>query len=108
MVGTDQGRNPDGAVPPPPRGRAPLDRLFDGDGLYALRSAVADHAAELGLGEHVVSDLVLIAHELATNAVWSCARSTIRGPLRSILPRSGTRRPNRGPATAAGCGSYGG
>jgi anti-sigma regulatory factor (Ser/Thr protein kinase) len=69
MAGTDEGRDPDGGVPVPPPGRAPLDQLFDGDGLYALRSAVADHAAGLGLGEHVVSDLVLIAHELATNAV---------------------------------------
>jgi anti-sigma regulatory factor (Ser/Thr protein kinase) len=52
-----------------PPARVALDQLFDGDGLYALRSSVAAHATELGLTEHAVSDLVLVAHELATNAV---------------------------------------
>jgi anti-sigma regulatory factor (Ser/Thr protein kinase) len=46
-----------------------LDQLFDESGLYTLRSAVAAHGSELGLAEPVLNDLVLIAHELATNAV---------------------------------------
>lgn len=49
--------------------RMALDQLFDGDALYALRSAVAAHASDIGLAEHVTSDLVLVAHELASNAV---------------------------------------
>jgi anti-sigma regulatory factor (Ser/Thr protein kinase) len=46
-----------------------LDQLFDADALFQLRSAVAAHGASLGLAEPVLSDLVLVAHELASNAV---------------------------------------
>src|SRR5689334_10535911 len=46
-----------------------LDQLFDVDSLYALRSAVAAHGAELGLVDHGMADLILVAHELATNAI---------------------------------------
>ncbi|MFC0527756.1 ATP-binding protein [Phytohabitans kaempferiae] len=46
-----------------------LDQLFDSDGLYGLRAAVAAHAADLGAGEEVVEELVVVANELATNAV---------------------------------------
>ena len=46
-----------------------FDQTFDGDSLYALRSAVAAHATHLGLTEARVADLVLVAHELASNAV---------------------------------------
>jgi anti-anti-sigma factor len=46
-----------------------LDQAFDGDTLYALRSAVAAHATHAGLSEGRVSDLVAAAHELAANAV---------------------------------------
>lgn len=45
-----------------------LDQTFGADGLVALRSAVAAYAMELGAGARV-DDLVLIAHELASNAV---------------------------------------
>ena len=46
-----------------------LDQMFSGENLYALRRAVAAHGADLGLTGQRVSDLVLIAHELASNAV---------------------------------------
>ena len=48
--------------------RPVLDQAFDAGGLPALRSAVAAYAAELGAGRRV-DDVVLIAHELASNAV---------------------------------------
>jgi anti-sigma regulatory factor (Ser/Thr protein kinase) len=46
-----------------------LDQAFDGGSLYALRSAVAAHAAEAGLSRSLVYDVVAAAHELAANAV---------------------------------------
>jgi anti-sigma regulatory factor (Ser/Thr protein kinase) len=48
----------------------PLDQAFDAGGLIALRSAVAAHATELGLTTTTRRDeLVLLAHELASNAI---------------------------------------
>ncbi len=46
-----------------------LEQAFDGDSLYALRSAVAAHAASAGLTRQQVYDVVTTAHELAANAV---------------------------------------
>jgi anti-sigma regulatory factor (Ser/Thr protein kinase) len=46
-----------------------LDQSFDAGALVALRSAVAAHGAEFGLSSQRLGDLVLIAHELASNAV---------------------------------------
>jgi anti-sigma regulatory factor (Ser/Thr protein kinase) len=46
-----------------------LDHAFDADTLFQLRSAVAAHGADLGLTEPALGDLVLVAHELASNAV---------------------------------------
>ncbi len=46
-----------------------LDQLFDAETLFQLRSAVAAHGASLGVTEPVLGDLVLVAHELASNAV---------------------------------------
>jgi anti-sigma regulatory factor (Ser/Thr protein kinase) len=45
-----------------------LDQVIDGAGLLALRSAVTAHAAELVSGDRL-DDVVLVAHELATNVV---------------------------------------
>ena len=45
-----------------------FEQGFDGDGLYALRSAVAAHAAEVA-DDSTVDTVVLVAHELASNAV---------------------------------------
>jgi anti-sigma regulatory factor (Ser/Thr protein kinase) len=46
-----------------------LDERFDERDLVALRSAVAAHADDAGLPEARAAELVLIAHELAINAV---------------------------------------
>ncbi len=46
-----------------------LDLRFDGADLYALRAAVAAHAADLGAPPELVAHLVIIASELASNAV---------------------------------------
>jgi anti-sigma regulatory factor (Ser/Thr protein kinase) len=48
--------------------RPVLDQTFDATNLVPLRSAVAAYATELGAGARV-DDVVLIAHELASNAV---------------------------------------
>lgn len=54
----------------PVAGTSPLlDQAFDGDSLYALRSAVAAHASQAGLPQGRVGDLVVAVHELAANAV---------------------------------------
>ncbi|GAB3980368.1 hypothetical protein GCM10029978_078240 [Actinoallomurus acanthiterrae] len=52
------------AAPPPI-----LDQLFDGDSLYALRSAVEAHAVEAGMPQGRAEDIVICVHELATNAI---------------------------------------
>lgn len=54
-----------------PAGRVPLilDQAFDSDSLYALRAAVAAHAAQASVPQARVHDLVVAVHELATNAV---------------------------------------
>jgi anti-sigma regulatory factor (Ser/Thr protein kinase) len=49
--------------------RVSLDQPFDVDGLVSLRSAVAAHADRLGLPAARIPELVLVAHELASNAV---------------------------------------
>jgi anti-sigma regulatory factor (Ser/Thr protein kinase) len=46
-----------------------LDLSFSEAELVSLREAVAAHADSAGLSRSRVEDLVLIAHELATNAV---------------------------------------
>src|SRR5690349_7412786 len=58
----------DGSSPP---GRTPdgLEQRFDATNLVSLRSAVAAHGSALGLAARQVDDLVLVAHELASNAV---------------------------------------
>jgi anti-sigma regulatory factor (Ser/Thr protein kinase) len=68
MASADRpGTSTDGAAP---HVRAvALDQTFDADTLFQLRSAVAAHGADLGLTEPALGDLVLVAHELASNAV---------------------------------------
>jgi anti-sigma regulatory factor (Ser/Thr protein kinase) len=46
-----------------------LDQPFDREGLVALRNAVAAHASRLGLPAEQVDHVVLVAYELASNAV---------------------------------------
>ena len=57
------------AGPDTPPAEVALEQQFDEDTLYALRSAVAAHANHLGLPAHRLADLVVVAHELASNAV---------------------------------------
>jgi anti-sigma regulatory factor (Ser/Thr protein kinase) len=53
----------------PPPVKAALEQPFDAAGLIALRSALAAHAADLGLRGDRVDELILLAHELASNAI---------------------------------------
>jgi anti-sigma regulatory factor (Ser/Thr protein kinase) len=57
----------------PSRGNAPevvdVDQPFDADGLYAMRATVAAHATNLGAGPVLVDQLLIVASELATNAI---------------------------------------
>ncbi|MEV4411671.1 ATP-binding protein [Catellatospora sp. NPDC049609] len=48
---------------------AGLDVEFVADDLYTLRAAVNAHAAEFGLAEAGLSRLLVVATELATNAI---------------------------------------
>ena len=50
-------------------GSSGLEQSFDRETLYALRAAVAAHAAAAGLPRLRVYDVVAAAHELAANAV---------------------------------------
>jgi len=81
-------RGPDHAAAPTPRAEVALDQTFDAESLVALRSAVAAHGADLGLTEHRVGDLVLVAHELASNAVRH-GGATSASPGRLRLWREG-------------------
>jgi anti-sigma regulatory factor (Ser/Thr protein kinase) len=60
------GHGPTGGLP---SGPAVLEQDFDAGSLYALRSAVAAHAAAAGLPPGRVYDVVAAAHEMAANAV---------------------------------------
>jgi anti-sigma regulatory factor (Ser/Thr protein kinase) len=46
-----------------------LDQPFTADGLYSLRAAVAAHASRLGTAPEPAEQLLIVASELATNAV---------------------------------------
>jgi anti-sigma regulatory factor (Ser/Thr protein kinase) len=68
------GSEPNGAPRRPgvgggPPGPALLEQVFDSGSLYALRAAVAAHAAAAGLSRARVYDVVAAAHELAVNSV---------------------------------------
>jgi anti-sigma regulatory factor (Ser/Thr protein kinase) len=71
-VSSDPGRD---SSPPRPRpeaaqdGPALVEQEFDSGSLYALRAAVAAHAAAAGLSQGQVYDVVAAAHELAANTV---------------------------------------
>lgn len=52
-----------------PAGSVPLEQSFDAGSLYALRAAVAAHAAAAGLSPQRVYDAVAAAHELAANSI---------------------------------------
>jgi anti-sigma regulatory factor (Ser/Thr protein kinase) len=46
-----------------------VDQTFDADGLYALRATLAAHASALGAPDEQVEHLLIVAVELATNAI---------------------------------------
>jgi anti-sigma regulatory factor (Ser/Thr protein kinase) len=46
-----------------------VDQPFDSDGLYGMRATVAAHAASLGAGPEQVEQVLIVASELATNAI---------------------------------------
>ncbi len=46
-----------------------VDQSFDTDGLYALRATLAAHASNLGASDEEIERLVIVAGELATNAI---------------------------------------
>ncbi len=61
--------SPDAAGAGPPDPMQLLDQPFERDSLVSLRSAVAAHASRLGLRDDLVDHVVLVAYELASNAV---------------------------------------
>ena len=104
----------------PPAHKDPaLDQPFDADALFSLRSAVAAHTDELG-GVAIVDAVVLVAHELASNAVrhgggtgrlrlWRsgdriCCEVADRGSGLPDPDRAGTRRPS--PSVPGGRGLW--
>lgn len=48
---------------------ADLDQTFDLDSLYALRETLAAHASRLGATDDQIDALLIVAGELATNAI---------------------------------------
>jgi anti-sigma regulatory factor (Ser/Thr protein kinase) len=46
-----------------------VDQAFDDDGLYALRAALAAHAGDMDLTRSQLERLIIVAGELASNAV---------------------------------------
>jgi anti-sigma regulatory factor (Ser/Thr protein kinase) len=46
-----------------------VDHSFDVDGLYALRATIAAHASHLGARPEQVEHLLIVASELASNAI---------------------------------------
>lgn len=46
-----------------------LEHLFDGDGLYGLRATISAHAPRLELSAEQTEHLLIVAGELATNAI---------------------------------------
>jgi anti-sigma regulatory factor (Ser/Thr protein kinase) len=55
--------------PPPPADEAVIDRRFAVDDLYTVRAEVAAHAAGLGASPADLERLLIVASELATNAI---------------------------------------
>ena len=93
-----------------------LEQDFNAEGLYVLREAVLAHATAAGMPESRATDVVLVAHELASNAIQhggGTGRLRVRiasGALHCQvtdpgIARSGSRRPyaapDPGPASPA-------
>jgi anti-sigma regulatory factor (Ser/Thr protein kinase) len=69
MANSDPAAAPDRAPPPPGDHGVVLDQPFDMNSLYAMRAALVAHGSELGAAGPALERLVLVASELATNAV---------------------------------------
>jgi anti-sigma regulatory factor (Ser/Thr protein kinase) len=54
---------------PPSHEAITVDRWFTADDLYRVRAEVASHASQMGASETQVDRLLIVASELATNAV---------------------------------------
>lgn len=67
--GADETRSPRSGAPAQPSHEVSLVQDFDRNSLYALRAAVTAHAVTLGLPEERLGTIMLIATELATNAI---------------------------------------
>lgn len=67
MVTPDQ--SPEQGVRMPATDTGGLDQPFSKGGLVSLRAAVAAHGSRLGLAGERLDDLLLVAHELASNAI---------------------------------------
>lgn len=63
-----------------------VDEPFDADRLYALRATLSAHASRLGAAPALIDRLLIVAGELATNAV---RHGGGRGRLR-LWPRDGS------------------
>jgi anti-sigma regulatory factor (Ser/Thr protein kinase) len=64
-------QRPGGTVPPggPASPQRLVDQPFDGDGLYQLRATLTAHAPLLELSSEQTEHLLIVAGELATNAI---------------------------------------
>jgi anti-sigma regulatory factor (Ser/Thr protein kinase) len=60
---------PNRCAAPVPPSHVALDQTFTSYHLFSLRNAIAAHATEFGLTARRAEDLILVAHELASNAV---------------------------------------
>lgn len=52
-----------------PPGEVDVDHPFEAEGLYALRATLAAHASAFGIPAKQVETLLIVASELATNAI---------------------------------------
>jgi anti-sigma regulatory factor (Ser/Thr protein kinase) len=68
MTSPDPAANPPGQATGAPE-VVTVDQPFNEDGLYSLRAAVAAHAGTLGAGPDLVEQVLIVASELATNAI---------------------------------------
>lgn len=62
-------QSPEQGVRVPAMDPGGLDQSFEKGGLVSLRAAVAAHGSRLGLAGDRLDDLLLMAHELASNAI---------------------------------------
>jgi anti-sigma regulatory factor (Ser/Thr protein kinase) len=110
MSGVSVNPGQDGPMPAEYGVDVVLARTFDASELAALRTAITDHSPQLGLDGDRAEDLVIVAHELALNAVrhggghgdlrlWAAERQVYcqvsdSGPGMADPQAAGRRRPD--------------